>query len=398
MNRVITINLNGNAYQLEESGYDALRAYLDNAARRLEGNPDKDEIMADIEQAIADKFRAVLGVNKTVVITKEVTGVIAEMGPVEGDPSEGPAAAASSPQPAGGAEKSPGTDGQGVDGASRPARRLYRIYPEGAMLSGVCNGLAAHLNLDVTLIRIGFVILTYFWGTGVLLYLLLAVIVPRAKTPSEKSAASGAAATAQEFIRRAKAGYYEGMKTFHDKQAHREWKRKFKQEMRGWKHGFQREMHENAHQWQQNWSQAWGQHPRFTVGMGFTLFVLKWVKLLCLAFGLYAIYSLATKGCLFGVPLPVGIPVWLGIIFVIMIYQFLTWPIKALRYSCYYQGMSPCGFGLFAPLTGLFWLGFFILVVWFTDRYVPGFHEALKSLPPLLHQAVDAVQRWLERP
>ena len=54
MNKVITINLNGVAYQLEEGGYDALRAYLDHAARRLEGNPDKDEIMTDIEQAIAE--------------------------------------------------------------------------------------------------------------------------------------------------------------------------------------------------------------------------------------------------------------------------------------------------------------------------------------------------------
>ena len=84
MNKVITINLNGVAYQLEEGGYDALRAYLDHAARRLEGNPDKDEIITDIEQAIADKFRALLGAHKTVVNTKEVTGVIAEMGPVEG--------------------------------------------------------------------------------------------------------------------------------------------------------------------------------------------------------------------------------------------------------------------------------------------------------------------------
>ena len=42
MNKVITINLNGIAYQLEESGYDALRDYLDHAARRLGNNPDKD--------------------------------------------------------------------------------------------------------------------------------------------------------------------------------------------------------------------------------------------------------------------------------------------------------------------------------------------------------------------
>ncbi len=93
MNKVIIINLNGVAYQLEENGYEALRAYLDTASRRLEGNPDRDEIIADIEQAIADKFRALLGANKTVVATREVEAVVAEMGPVE-DASGAPAAGA----------------------------------------------------------------------------------------------------------------------------------------------------------------------------------------------------------------------------------------------------------------------------------------------------------------
>jgi len=77
MNKVITINLGGNAYQLEEGGYDALRSYLDAAGRRLEGNPDRDEIIADIERAIADKVRGVLGANKTVVLAREVAAIIA---------------------------------------------------------------------------------------------------------------------------------------------------------------------------------------------------------------------------------------------------------------------------------------------------------------------------------
>jgi len=77
MNKVITINLNGVAYQLEEGGFDALRAYLDTAGRRLEGNPDKDEILGDIEQAIGDKFRSLLNASKTVVVTQEVADIIA---------------------------------------------------------------------------------------------------------------------------------------------------------------------------------------------------------------------------------------------------------------------------------------------------------------------------------
>ena len=35
MQKVITINLNGNAYQLDESGYDALHQYLADASRAL---------------------------------------------------------------------------------------------------------------------------------------------------------------------------------------------------------------------------------------------------------------------------------------------------------------------------------------------------------------------------
>ncbi len=88
MNKVITINLNGNAFQLEEGGYDALRLYLEGAARRLEANPDKDEIIADIEQAIADKCRAVLGTYKTVVETRELAQIVEEMGPVEDAPND----------------------------------------------------------------------------------------------------------------------------------------------------------------------------------------------------------------------------------------------------------------------------------------------------------------------
>ena len=54
MNKVITINLNGRAYQLEERGYELLREYLEKADAKLHDNPDKDELMSDFEQAIAD--------------------------------------------------------------------------------------------------------------------------------------------------------------------------------------------------------------------------------------------------------------------------------------------------------------------------------------------------------
>ena len=398
MNKVTTVNLNGNAYQLEESAYDALRAYLDQAARRLEGNPDKDEIIADIEQAIAEKFRARLGAFKTVATEREVAKIIADMGPVQGDSAAGDAAgaAAGGPGPGAAATKNEATESGGTEPG--PARRLYRIN-EGAMIAGVCNGLAAYFNIDVTVVRLLFAILTLMWGAGLLVYLIMAFIVPPAYTPEEKAAAQGNPSTAEEFIRRAKAGYYEGMKGFGDRQARREWKRKFKREMRGWKFDFQREMHENAHQWQQNWSAHWGQHPRAWIGMGFTLMILGWVRLLCFALAAYAVYSLLTHGSVFGVLLPAGIPVWVGVVFIIVVYHFLTWPIKVMKHSCHYPGGPRWGYhpGLSGPLDGLVWLAFMALIVWVADHYIPQVHEALLNLPPAIHHATDELKQWWSR-
>src|ERR1700690_552887 len=252
MNKVITINLGGNAYPLEEGGYDALRAYLETAAAQLHGNPDREEILSDIEGAIGEKFRALLASHKTVVEAKEVRAVLAEMGPIEADPGKatdpGTGGAATPGNPS-------GPEAAGADraaGHSGPPRRLYRIH-EGAMIAGVCNGIAAHMNIDPTLVRLAFVLLTIFWGTGLLVYVVMAFVVPEARSPEEKAAASGNPSTAQEFIRRAKEGYYEAVKGFPDRKARREWQRRFKREMRGWRMSFDREMRANADQWRHHW-------------------------------------------------------------------------------------------------------------------------------------------------
>lgn len=403
MNKVITINLNGVAYQLEEGGYDALRAYLDNAARRLEGNPDRDEIITDIEQAIADKFRALLGAYKTVVNVKEVTDVLAEMGPVEDSSAEGAAAGA-------GTRTAAGQGGAAAAGGPRPesgtpsdVRRLYRIE-EGAMLAGVCNGLAAYGNLDVTLVRLGFALLTFFWGAGILVYLLMAIIVPAARTPTEKAAATGMAATAQEFIKRAREGYYEGMKSFHDKQSRRAWKRKFKQEMRGWKYNFHQQQQQQAQYWKNwshNWQQNWNQAPQGTPPIFGPVFIAPFLSLLLLALVIlmvWAIYSLVTVGSFLGVALPAGMPLWVGILLVVLLYHLVAWPIKSVRFACYYPAPHHLHggllFGLIGRVIGLFFLGFGI---WYLDRHVPEFHQWLVELPGLLHRGIDAVQGWFAK-
>ena len=57
-------------------------------------------------------------------------------------------------------------------------KRLYRIE-SGKMLAGVCGGIAEYFDIDPTLIRLGFVILTCFGGSGILAYLAAAIIIPK---------------------------------------------------------------------------------------------------------------------------------------------------------------------------------------------------------------------------
>ena len=61
------------------------------------------------------------------------------------------------------------------------------------MIAGVCNGLAAYFGVDVTLIRIGFVLAALFTkGAGMLGYVAMMFIVPEASTAEERAAAEAA--------------------------------------------------------------------------------------------------------------------------------------------------------------------------------------------------------------
>ena len=52
----------------------------------------------------------------------------------------------------------------------------------GRMLAGVCAGIAEYFGLDVSLVRIGYVLLTLFTAfCGVLVYFILVVIIPQEK-------------------------------------------------------------------------------------------------------------------------------------------------------------------------------------------------------------------------
>jgi phage shock protein PspC (stress-responsive transcriptional regulator) len=60
----------------------------------------------------------------------------------------------------------------------RPARPELRRSTEDRMLAGVAGGLARYLDVDATLVRIAFVVLTVVGGAGVPLYLASWLLIP----------------------------------------------------------------------------------------------------------------------------------------------------------------------------------------------------------------------------
>jgi phage shock protein C len=56
-------------------------------------------------------------------------------------------------------------------------RKLYRSQNQ-RMLAGVCGGLAEYFNVDATLIRVLFLVLGVFGGTGLVIYVVMWLIVP----------------------------------------------------------------------------------------------------------------------------------------------------------------------------------------------------------------------------
>ena len=56
-------------------------------------------------------------------------------------------------------------------------KKLYRSNSQ-KMVAGVCGGIAEYFNIDPTLVRLGFVALSFMFGGGLLVYIVAAIVIP----------------------------------------------------------------------------------------------------------------------------------------------------------------------------------------------------------------------------
>jgi phage shock protein PspC (stress-responsive transcriptional regulator) len=363
MQKVISINLNGIAYQLEEGGYGALQDYLSRAQRELKDNPDRAEIMRDLEQAIADKCQRFLGPHKAIVTDAEVTQIVAEMGPV----TSGPDAEGS------GQNTQNGTNpNAGARSAAGTPKRLYRLT-DGAMLAGVCNGIAAYVQVDVTLVRIAFVVLAVLTkGVGILIYVALMFVVSEATTAEARAAAGEPAINAKEIVDRVMRGYEKGTH-----QWQRQWRRK------------QRQWWRTQQQWRRAGMSAAAVPPPPWLAAVMPMFGL--VHLILFLIAAAMMISLVNTGTILSWQKPPDVPLWTAALVLFLGYQIAVSPFRGLQHWAWRSGGGAAA-GWFAFWHAVIWLIGLAVILWVASDHIPEITEFMQRLPHLFREVMYAIR------
>ena len=166
MNKTVSISLAGFSFIIEEQAYEKLNAYLQALRNSLEKD-EADEVMYDIEIRIAEIFRENLD-KREVVNSDDVEKVIAQIGTPEA------------------------IEGQSEENAEqeipqeKTKKELFRDMKRGK-IAGVCAGLAQYFGMDISLMRIIW-ILVFIFTVGfvsVVAYVILWIVLPEAETASD---------------------------------------------------------------------------------------------------------------------------------------------------------------------------------------------------------------------
>ena len=199
MKKNITINLCGRLFQIDEDAYELLQQYINSLRSSFGKQEGGDEIVDDIEARIAELFDELRQQGIEAITIEHVKEIITRIGkPEELTGEEG--------------EKQQESNGTNWEEQARSAgqkiyenvrarvagKKLYR-NPKDKMLAGVMSGLAEYTNTDPVIWRFLAVLFTLCYGVGIPMYIVMALIIPEAKTPEQLLQMEGKDVTPQNL-------------------------------------------------------------------------------------------------------------------------------------------------------------------------------------------------------
>jgi len=187
MNKTIIININGIIFHIEEDAYEVLQTYMTAVKRHFGYSPDSNEIVSDIENRIAEMLSERINQQKAVITMLDVNEVTAQMGDISDFED---------------------FDEAGEDGGEASyqnqmytgSRGLFRD-PDDKVIGGVCSGLGHYFDIEAKWMRVALVLLFVLGGSGFLLYIVLWILMPLARTRADKMSMRGEEANLHNFKR-----------------------------------------------------------------------------------------------------------------------------------------------------------------------------------------------------
>ena len=195
MDKIKNISLGGFSFLIEENAYTALSQYLAQVRQHLLHNPDRDEIIFDVEQRMAELLKDRIA-NREVVMQHDVLYLIEVLGKPEQYVEEEE-------------QQQPDSSANATSQNFSATKPLYRDIDD-RKIGGVLSGIAHYFSINPTKLRIAFAILfALFFTSGgrwflpfhsvsfvmLVLYLIFWIVVPAAVTTAQKLEMQGTAVT-----------------------------------------------------------------------------------------------------------------------------------------------------------------------------------------------------------
>lgn len=174
MNEIKHIHLGRQQFTIAVDAHSNLRRYLDDIAKQ--SGAMSDDVVAEVELRMAELLMEHGLGSEKVVLLKDVEFLMAQLGEPRDFKDD---------------SKEDGVDDEvGDEQPQRAPKRLYRDTEHG-LVAGVASGLANFLGVDPLIVRLVFVVVTFAGGSSFLIYILMWLLVPEAKTASDKLSMSG---------------------------------------------------------------------------------------------------------------------------------------------------------------------------------------------------------------
>jgi phage shock protein PspC (stress-responsive transcriptional regulator) len=277
MKKNISINIGGIIFHIEEDSFESLKNYLNAITKYFSTYEDSKEIIADIENRIAEIFLSKLSDQKQVILEEDVESLMATMGTIADFEAANKVADESYTDDYGSSKSYESEEDFEYDHNPAVPKKLYRDEkrkliggvasgvahyfhidplwvrllfllsffdffsfftitgvvlvsymimwavipgseeleedekvrhlfrdPEGKVVGGVASGIAAYFGIDVTIVRVGFVLSTILGGVGLIPYLIMWIITPEAKSLTERMQMEGQRITLENIEQKIK--------------------------------------------------------------------------------------------------------------------------------------------------------------------------------------------------